>query len=177
MVRENLVVTTSRFAYGKLLERIPYIASQTDPSVQFAVIGRLHDKETLADLQRLVEKLGLVERVKFYPDASSEKKIELLKKAKIYLHTMVGEHFGISIVEAMALGCLPIVHNSGGMKEFVPEQYRYMNLQEAADKINKEINSWTKDKAENIRQIAENFSISIFSTRFMSLFNEFFTKN
>ena len=71
-----------------------------------------------------------------------EKKIELLKKAKIYLHTMVGEHFGISIVEAMALGCLPIVHNSGGVKEFVPEQYRYMNLQEAADKINKEINFW-----------------------------------
>ena len=86
---------------------------------------------------------------------------------------MVGEHFGISIVEAMALGCLPIVHNSGGMKEFVPEQYRYETLQEAANKITNEINNWSLDKAEDMKQVAENFSISNFSSKFMDLFNEY----
>ena len=91
--RENLVVTTSRFAADKLLERIPYIASQTDPNIQFAIIGRLHSKETLIHLQSIVKKLELTNRVKFYPDASAKEKIELLKKAKIYLHTMIGEHF------------------------------------------------------------------------------------
>lgn len=40
-------------------------------------------------------------------------------EAKVYLHLMRGEHFGITIVEAMSAGCMPIVHNSGGPKEIV----------------------------------------------------------
>ena len=79
------MVTTSRFEPSKLLERIPQIASQTDSNIQFAMIGRLYSKETLGNLQTIVKKLELTDRVKFYPNATAEKKIELLKKAKIYL--------------------------------------------------------------------------------------------
>jgi len=171
--QENLVITTSRFEPNKLLERIPHIASQTDSNIQFAIIGRLYSKETLTNLQGTVKKLDLTDRIKFYPNATAEKKIELLKKAKIYLHTMIGEHFGISIVEAMALGCLPIVHNSGGMSEFVPEQYRYETLQEAASKITSEINNWSTEKANEIKKISDRFSISNFSLRFMELFSKY----
>jgi alpha-1,2-mannosyltransferase len=32
---------------------------------------------------------------------------------------MVGEHFGISVGEAMAAGCVPVVHDSGGPREIV----------------------------------------------------------
>jgi glycosyltransferase involved in cell wall biosynthesis len=170
--QENLVVTISRLEPNKLLERIPYIASQTNSNIQFAIIGRLCSNETIANLQHIVKKLGLTDRVKFYPNASAEKKIELLKKAKIYLHTMVGEHFGISIVEAMALGCVPIVHNSGGMREFVPEKYRYETLQEAASKIDNEANTWSNRKADEMKEISERFSISNFSSRFMELFSK-----
>lgn len=171
---ENLVVTTSRIEASKLLERIPYIASQTDPKINFAIIGRLYSKETLANLQSITKKLDLTDRVKFYPDASAETKIELLKKAKVYLHTMIGEHFGIATVEAMALGCLPIVHNSGGMKEFVPEKYRYETLQQAADKISQEIDSWSIEKSFEMKEATERFSISNFSLRFMELFSKYY---
>jgi len=170
--QENLVVTTSRLETNKLLERIPQIAAQTDKNIQFAVIGRLCNKATLSNLQTIVKKLGLTERVKFYPNASAETKIDLLKRAKVYLHTMVGEHFGISIVEAMALGCVPIVHNSGGMTEFVPAQYRYENLQEAANKISREIGNWSTQEADEMKQIADRFSIANFSLRFMELFSK-----
>jgi glycosyltransferase involved in cell wall biosynthesis len=170
--QENLVVTTSRLEPNKLLERIPQIAAQTVKNIQFAIIGRLCSKATLSNLQTLVKKLGLTDRVKFYPNASAETKIDLLKRAKIYLHTMVGEHFGISIVEAMALGCVPIVHNSGGMTEFVPPQYRYENLQEAANKISREIGNWSTQEADEMKQIADRFSIANFSLRFMELFSK-----
>jgi glycosyltransferase involved in cell wall biosynthesis len=170
--QENLVVTTSRLEPNKLLERIPQIAAQTGKNIQFAIIGRLCSKATLSNLQTLVKKLGLTDRVKFYPNASAETKIDLLKRAKIYLHTMVGEHFGISIVEAMALGCVPIVHNSGGMTEFVPPQYRYENLQEAANKISREIGNWSTQEADEMKQIADRFSIANFSLRFMELFSK-----
>jgi glycosyltransferase involved in cell wall biosynthesis len=172
--QDNLVVTVSRLDANKLLERIPRIAAQTGKNIQFAVIGRLCSEPTLHSLEALVKKLGVADRVRFYPNASAQQKIELLKKAKIYLHTMVGEHFGISIVEAMALGCLPIVHDSGGMKEFVPPQYRYQTIEEAASKISSEISGWSKRKADEVKTIAGKFSISNFSLRFMELYSKYY---
>ncbi|MBE3116117.1 glycosyltransferase [Candidatus Bathyarchaeota archaeon] len=170
----NLVVTTSRFEQNKMLERIPQIAAKTSKNVKFAVIGRLFNREILSNLQETVKKLGLIDRVKFYPDLPAQEKLELLSNAKIYLHTMVGEHFGISIVEAMASGCLPIVHNSGGMREFVPVKYRYETVQDAADKINSAINDWSPDKSFETKAIAENFSYANFSRRFMELFCKYY---
>jgi glycosyltransferase involved in cell wall biosynthesis len=97
----------------------------------------------------------------------------VLKKAEIALHTMVGEHFGISIVEAMALGCIPIVHDSGGMVEFVPEQYRYQTVTDAAEKISREMAGWSVSKADEAKAIADRFSLPNFSERFMRLFSKF----
>jgi glycosyltransferase involved in cell wall biosynthesis len=170
--QENLVVTTSRLEPSKLLERIPQIAAQTDKNIQFAIIGRLCNQATLDNLQALVKKLDLAERVKIYPNASAQTKIDLLKRAKIYLHTMVGEHFGISIVEAMALGCMPIAHNSGGMTEFVPAKYRYETILEASAKITREIGNWSPQGSEEMKQIADRFSTANFSLRFMELFSK-----
>lgn len=41
----------------------------------------------------------------------------LLGGATAGLHTMTDEHFGISVVEYMAAGAIPIAHNSGGPKQ------------------------------------------------------------
>ncbi|NLF88320.1 glycosyltransferase [Candidatus Bathyarchaeota archaeon] len=167
---EHLVVTTSRLDSNKLLERIPLIAQHTDKSIHYAVIGRLYNQTVLDYLQAVVKKLGVDDRVKFYPNASAEQKIALLKRAKIYLHTMIGEHFGISIVEAMALGCVPVVHNSGGMVEFVPAQYRYQNTADAVQIISREIADWTSSKADEAKIIADRFSLPNFSDKFMELY-------
>jgi len=45
---------------------------------------------------------------------------------------MKGEHFGITIVEAMSAGCVPVVHDSGGPKEIVNGErgFRWQNLEE-----------------------------------------------
>ena len=172
--QDNLVVTVSRLDTNKLLERIPRIAAQTDKNTQFAVIGRLCNERIFNYLQILTKKLGVSDRVRFYPNAPLQQKIELLKKAKIYLHTMEGEHFGISIVEAMAMGCLPIAHDSGGMKEFVPPQYRYETVEEAASKISTELNGWSRQKADEVKAIAGKFSISNFSRRFMELYSKYY---
>lgn len=171
--RKNLVVTISRFEPGKELEKIPYMASLTEKNIQFAIIGRVHYRDTLLSLQKLTKKLGLTDRVKFFPDASRLEMKQILKNAKIYLHTMIGEHFGISIVEAMAMGCLPVVHNSGGAKEFVPAQWRYENMQDAARKIETAIFEWTPEKAEGMVEIAKQFSESKFCTNFTRLFLQY----
>ena len=121
----------------------------------------------------VIKTLGLSKRVELLPNAPRPQLENTLRKAKVYLHTMVEEHFGISIVEAMAMGCIPIVHNSGGMKEFVPERYRYETLQEAARKIERALNEWTPEKAKEIIEIARQFSESNFAHNFAETFSSY----
>jgi len=171
--RKNLVVTVSRFGPDKGLEKVPYIASLTDDKINFALIGLVSDKNVLLSIQEDVKKLRLTGRVKFLPNISKRDIKLILKNAKIYLHTMVGEHFGISIVEAMAMGCIPIVHDSGGAREFVPRNFRYKNIYDAAEKIRKGIYEWSPSKAMEIVKIAERFREKNFSNRFIKLFENY----
>jgi glycosyltransferase involved in cell wall biosynthesis len=48
---------------------------------------------------------------------------------------MEGEHFGIAPVEGLASGCVTIVHNSGGMKEFIPDEFRWETYDDLKQKI------------------------------------------
>jgi len=171
--RKNLVVTVSRFGVGKGLEKIPYIAKLTNRNINFAIIGLVHDKNVLRSVLRSIKKFGLTNRVKVFTNISKQDIKIILNSAKLYLHTTVGEHFGISIVEAMAMGCLPIVHNSGGVKEFVPAQYGYGNLQDAARKIETATYEWTPEKAKKMVETAKQFSESNFSKNFMKLFSQY----
>lgn len=65
--------------------------------------------------------------VYFYPDLAFDKLVELYGKSSIYWHAAgfnenepeKMEHFGITTVEAMAAGCIPIVTNKGGQGEVV----------------------------------------------------------
>ena len=54
-----------------------------------------------------------------------------------YVHCAKDEHFGITIVEAMAAGCVPIVHDSGGPIEIVTNDvgFRWRELPVAARQI------------------------------------------
>jgi len=171
--RKNLVVTVSRFSVDKGLEKIPHIAKLTDPNINFAIIGLVQDENVLRSVLRSVNKLGLGNRVKVFTNISKRDMKMILNSAKLYLHTTVGEHFGISIVEAMAMGCIPIVHNSGGVKEFVPMNYRYENVYDAAQKIEKVILKWSPHKTQEVVEIAEKFREENFSREFMNLFSQY----
>mmetsp|Transcript_7324 Transcript_7324/g.13778 ORF Transcript_7324/g.13778 Transcript_7324/m.13778 type:complete len:158 (+) Transcript_7324:296-769(+) len=60
--------------------------------------------------------LGLSDCVQFMPGLEYPKLVELLGTAVAGLHSMLDEHFGISVVEYMAAGAIAIAHASGGPK-------------------------------------------------------------
>jgi glycosyltransferase involved in cell wall biosynthesis len=65
---------------------------------------------------------------------------------------MVGEHFGISAVEAMAAGCVPVVNGSGGTRETIGTLgYVYGSTEECVNCIHKALASGAEPT-----QIAEN---------------------
>lgn len=111
-VRENIVLTISRIDESKGLELIPYVASKVD-CAKFVIIGSVGSESCFQNLQKLIKELGLEKKVLVISNASELLKKEYLAKAKIYLHSSRYEAFGISVVEAMASGLLPIVFANG----------------------------------------------------------------
>lgn len=172
-LRENLVVTVSRFDFNKGLDAIPHIAKVTDKNTSFVIVGLLQNQNVLKSINNRIRKLNLSHKVTLLPNISQQELQSILKRAKVYLHTTLNEHFGISIAEAMAMGCIPVVHNSGGVTEFVPETYRYNNVREAARAIDAAINDWIPAKASELTQVAEKFSEGAFSKRFINMFEQY----
>mmetsp|Transcript_26322 Transcript_26322/g.66155 ORF Transcript_26322/g.66155 Transcript_26322/m.66155 type:complete len:510 (+) Transcript_26322:170-1699(+) len=81
------------------------------------------DAQRLAGLREYAAELGLSDNVEFHINVSYTELVRLLGSAVGGLHTMVDEHFGISVVEYMAAGVIPIAHNSGGPRADIVQPY------------------------------------------------------
>jgi glycosyltransferase involved in cell wall biosynthesis len=130
--RENLVVTVGRIVPEKRFHLFVELARMV-PKTRFVAIGSLSD-EASTYYERL--KRTAPENVSFV--LSPLRKVrDLLGRAMAYVHCAENEHFGITIVEAMAAGCVPIVHDSGGPREIVTSDvgFRWSNLPAAARQI------------------------------------------
>jgi glycosyltransferase involved in cell wall biosynthesis len=99
------------------------------PSIEFAIIGSVaKERGSYYDWLRA----GAPRNVAFVV-APLRKVSELLGSAKVYVHCAHNEHFGITIVEAMAAGCVPVVNDSGGPREIVSDDvgFRWRQIDEA----------------------------------------------
>ena len=172
--RQDTVITVAHISPVKRLDIIPYIARQTSDNVTFHIIGLIDSPDSIPFLQRIqkiIKQLKLSHRVKIFTDVTRNDLIESMSTSKVYFHPTINEHFGVSIVEAMAAGCIPVVNDSGGPKEFVPEELRYVDIEEAAAKVEKAIYEWSPKYSTQMNGIAQGFSETSFSTRFMKIFN------
>jgi alpha-1,2-mannosyltransferase len=89
-------------------------------STHLILVGGCRDREDQARVEQLkamASTLGIADHVEFKLNVSRDQIKALLQEAIAGLHTMEDEHFGISIVEYMAAGVVPIVHDSGGPRE------------------------------------------------------------
>jgi len=128
--REPMVVSVGQFrkekdhglqlaAFNLLLKKstIP-----NKKQIQLVMIGatRKHvpgDEKRVQKLKQRAKDLGLEDQVQFVVNATKAELQSWLGRALVGIHTMKDEHFGISVVELMAAGVIPIAHNSAGPKE------------------------------------------------------------
>ena len=113
--KDNVVVTAARGVPEKNLELFWEIARRC-PNHEFVLLLTLDPR--FLEYARILESAAPMNgRVIVNPNKQMYQ--ETLAKSRIYLHLMHGEHFGITIVESMSAGCVPVVHDSGGPKEIV----------------------------------------------------------
>lgn len=111
---ESVVIVT-RFLPEQNLEIIPELVAKT-PGIEYTLIGPTSDQSepVLKNIGSLIEKHGVSDRVNLFFNKSFGFYTTRLEEAKIMLRPLPSEPFGISILEAMYLGCIPVVHRSSG---------------------------------------------------------------
>jgi O-antigen biosynthesis protein len=186
-----LILSIGRFFAGGhnkrqdiLIEAVRAL-TEAGTEVELHLVGALHPQSEhlrlYAGLRRQAEGLP----VQFHANASSAILQDLLSRATIYWHaTGFGvdprtnpeycEHFGISVVEAMAAGCVPFVVSNGGPLEFVREEetgFQYSTLGELVMKTQAVLRdrAWVSAASERVRHEAERFSEFAFKERWRKI--------
>jgi len=169
--KEELVLTVGRFTWEKRLDLVPRIAELV-PEARFVIAGSTAIGS--GEIIRRIKRYG-ADNVEVRTDISLDELRELYAKAKIYLHVMAAEHFGISVVEGMASGCVPIVHKSGGPWLDITERGRYgfgfESLGEAASLIRRLLSDeelWAEYSKKAVQR-AQLFSEEAFKMRFKAV--------
>jgi len=169
--RENLVVTVSRFRPGKNLESIPNIAKHVN--ARFLIIGPSDQASvsTINTIRGLAKKMKVQHRVQLLTNEPRSVLLEKLSDAKVLLHTQFYEAFGMSVVEAMASGCVPVVPDVGGPWLDILNHkqgtygYAYGSSKEAAKTIRllMEDEGLRREVASRAYRRAEAYNTSIFT--------------
>ncbi|MEL9908857.1 MAG: glycosyltransferase [Desulfurococcus sp.] len=111
--REYIVLSVSRISPEKHVENILYVArkfSREKNKPRFVIAGSLskYNRDYYDELREKAFKEGIDDIVEFKVNISRTELVDLYRKAMVYMHPTPREHFGISIVEAMAAGT-PVV--------------------------------------------------------------------
>ncbi len=142
--RQKRVVYVARFIPAKRHEIMKRLAADL-PNYQFISIGGLIETEK-PWFDRIQQ--NLPQNYTLKTNLPEPELLKILQDSRIYVHLMEGEHFGIAPVEGLASGCVTLVHNSGGMKEFIPPEFRWETYEDLKTKIleymdkNETIDSW-----------------------------------
>jgi glycosyltransferase involved in cell wall biosynthesis len=129
--RKKRVVYVARFIRAKRHEILKQLAKDL-PDIEFVSVGGLieAEKDWFNRFQTDLPANYTLKTNLPGPDL-----LKILQDSRVYVHLMEGEHFGIAPVEGLASGCVTLVHNSGGMKEFIPSEYRWDNYEDLKEKI------------------------------------------
>uniref|UniRef100_N1ZX56 Glycosyl transferase family 1 domain-containing protein n=1 Tax=Eubacterium plexicaudatum ASF492 TaxID=1235802 RepID=N1ZX56_9FIRM len=193
--KKNIILSVGRFFVGthskKQLDMVRFFSENTDKfkDYEYHLVGSVSERKVdLAYLEQVQEAAGQVENIHIHVNCAYEELMKLYREAKIFWHaTGYGidenkepekmEHFGITTVEAMSYGAVPVVINKGGQKETVKEGvngFRWDTQEECADKTYKLIKDdrLRKQMAEEAVKNAGKYSIEEFDRRNREVFHE-----
>lgn len=175
--RRECVVTVGRFSPEKNYELVLEIAEKLR-HITFYIVGSVSGGEGrmyYEKIRRFAEDREL-KNVVLVPNASDKELARIFSTCRVYLHAMVNEHFGISVVEGMAAGLVPVVHRSGGPWTDIVDRgkygYGYSNISEAVEMIMRAVNNY-KALKPYVRRRAQLFSKEKFKEKIVRVVEKY----
>ena len=156
---KNLVVSIGRMDVRKNYETLFKIAAKLK-TYKFIIAGALNNGDETYYNALIKNK---PDNVEFRVNISEGDKIALLTKAAIYIHLNRQEHYGISILEAMSYGIIPVVPESGGPWEDIIEHGKYGYGFNSVDEAVEQIKNIDFDFVQTITDSMYRFSLKNFN--------------
>ncbi len=196
-IKKNQIIHVSRLAaprpeadkgHRQMIEAFRTMCDSGLKGWTFHLVGQVQDPAYVQELKQYAQGYPIV----FHESVPFSKLQKLYGESKIYWHmtgvTMVHEpgaqeHFGMTTVEAMSSGCVPVTLNRGGQSEIVDDEKngylissvdkmvdRTMNLANSPKLLNKmSIEAIKKSKQFDEAKIRKNFFSIISGTNKVSI--------
>lgn len=124
------------------------------PELPFSICG--NSKRNPPYFKGLKEKSSNIKNVRLCPDLPFKELKEKLKHSEVFLNSGREDPFCMALVEGMSAGCIPLIHDSGGVAEAVPfKELKYKTEKEAIKKLRKIINLPERKKEQLRKKIKE----------------------
>ena len=168
-------VSLGRFSEEKNLEFGIDVASKLNFS--YNIIGNTKTKSNIVYYEKLlskIKKLNSESKIQIFKNIKRNVLVTHLNTSKVYFHCS-DETFGISVIEAIAAGCIPIVPNNSANKETVPFEelrYRENDLEDARTKIKKALDGEFDHLQKPLCDSIQKFSQQNFQQSFLRFIEE-----
>jgi alpha-1,2-mannosyltransferase len=175
-IREDSILVVSRFHATKKVENAVHLArllKQKGIGKRVKIAGNIspNDAAYFSYLNDLVRRYGLEDFVTFEVNVKFERLLDLMRRSTVYFHPMPGEPFGISTVEAMSAGLIPVVPDIGGHTEFVPEKYQFKNLGQAVEAVAAALGAPASERLQ-LSHSTQKYSIANYIAKFSQIVAE-----
>lgn len=195
--KRNVILSVGRFFAGLYNEKRYDILTQAFrelyngglTSWEYHVVGSYREDAASEKMLKELERANQRYPVFFHVNESLETLQRLYNEATIFwhaagyevdeeLHPENVEHFGMTTVEAMSAGCIPVVIKKGGQKEILLDGVNGFSWSTIGELITRsvEIARGRVPLAEirqNARKRAEDFSVNRFRRRVVEIFSPF----
>ncbi len=166
------VITVSRYAPEKNLDFA--ISVMKNVPAKYKLIGNATFESQKKIYEYFIKICKNRDSVELFCNINRDSVLNHLQKSKVYFHTSE-ETFGISVVESIAAGCIPIVPDNSAHKETVPfEELRYSenNSTDAKNKLERAINGDFDSTIKQLQDSIKKFSKEKFQQSFLDLIEE-----
>jgi len=167
--KENSAITVSRYSQEKNLEFAIDVFQDID--VKYTLIGNTKTRVNKLYYEKILSRVhNIKSKILLLKNVERSKVVENLQRSKVYFHASP-ETFGISVVEGIAAGCIPIVPNNSAHKETVPiDDLRYNpnNKKDAQEKIQKAITGDYNNLIKTLRDSLKNYDKNTFKNALLS---------
>lgn len=113
------ILCVSRVEKYKGIDYIVRALPKLQDDIELEIVGNGTHKDSL---MRLVNKLGLLQRVRFCQDLSRKELLQRYFNADVFVLLSKYEAYGITVAEALASKTPCIVSNTSALKEFVDDE-------------------------------------------------------
>jgi glycosyltransferase involved in cell wall biosynthesis len=175
-VRDDSILVISRFHPTKKIENVIHLAKllhQNELSTGMNVVGNMLPDGIgyLNYLNDLVEQYELEDFVRFEINLRFDRLLDLMHRSKVYVHPLPGEPFGISTVEAMSAGIVPVVPDIGGHTEFVPAKYQFHTYGQGVEAVAAALAAPASERIK-LSHSTERYSVANYIKKFQQILTD-----